>query len=81
MGAALPVVPILVCVTVTVVFGTIGICAVLVWDKPPWWRTTPTRRRQLDDDRDLVRIWRVRKRHPEAFIGQPPATEKGTEPP
>ena len=50
----------LVCITVMLVVG-------YTWNKPPWWRTTPTPRRQVDDARDAITLMRLRKRHPEAF--------------
>ena len=52
---------------VIVIIG--GPCFVLAmtWDRAPWWRKYPTLRRQIDDDKDRVKIYKIRKRHPKAF--------------
>ena len=71
-----PIVPLIVCVTILVVLTSGAICFAIVWDKAPWWRAHPTPRRQVDDDKDAVRVYKIRRRHPEAFkepvIAPPP---------
>ena len=42
------------------------------WNVEPWWRKYPTPRRQLDIDKDRVKIWRLRKRHPKCFAAADP---------
>lgn len=39
----------------------------LMWLYPPWWRKKPTPRRQIQIDRDLIRIQRLRRRHPDLW--------------
>ena len=47
----------------------IAIAAVLImtWELEPWWRKFPTPRRQIDDAKDRVRLYRIQHRHPEVF--------------
>ena len=45
--------------------------AALTWNKAPWWRRWPTPRRQLDNDRDLVKIERLRRRHRDITFPDP----------
>ena len=54
---------------------------VLVWDKPPWWRSHPTARRQIDIDRDRIQDYRIRRRHPEIFTTAMPPEEHLTDAP
>lgn len=47
----------------------IAICltVAIVWEKAPWWRAHPTERRQIDNDKDLIKLHRLHKRHPDVF--------------
>ena len=50
------------------IVGIAFLAAVLVaWVIEPWWHRNPTPRRQVDGAKDQVRLYRIRKRHPEAF--------------
>lgn len=61
-------------ICLAVIVGVGGPCAVfaLVFDRQPWWRKYPTLRRQIDNDRDAVKIYKLRKRYPEVFKNDPP---------
>ena len=69
---------ILICVAIIVLVG--GPCALLalVWSQPPEWRKFPTRRGKLKNDRELIRRYNLRRRHPEVFAGQPPLIQDCT---
>lgn len=56
------------------------VLGIFVWDREPWWRKFPSPRRQVDDDRDHLRAWRVRHWHPQAFEDYPlpPPPKAGT---
>ena len=56
---------------VAVIVVALAVVAVLVWDKPPYWRLHASPRRAVIDARDAVRVWKIRRRHPEAFTDQP----------
>lgn len=63
--------------SVALIVGIGGPCAVivLVWDRAPFWRKYPTPRRQIDDMQDHLKMWRLRHRHPEAFMDYQPPKE------
>ena len=72
LATAFPILPVLILIAVIVVFGGFFFTVANVWDRPPWFRTHPSPRRQVDDARDQVKIHRIHSRHPEAFRDEPP---------
>lgn len=55
-----------------VVAVVIGYVVSTTWNVEPWWRRYPTPRRQLDIDKDRVKIWRIRKHHKQCFEAADP---------
>jgi hypothetical protein len=53
--------------SLAIVFGAIAIAIALVWDRTPWWRTTPKPSRIYKNARSQVKTWRIMKKYPEAF--------------
>lgn len=66
-SSSLELIVVLACVLVASVSGAVT----LTWSRAPWWRRFPSPRRQLDDDRDHLKAWRMRRRHPDAFADYP----------
>jgi hypothetical protein len=53
---------------VAVIVACVIAGAVLVWDKPPWWREKASPRRIVKDARYRIKVSKLQHRHPEAFV-------------
>jgi len=53
---------------VAVIVACVTVGAVLVWDKPPWWREKASPRRIVKDARYRIKVSKLQHRHPEAFV-------------
>jgi hypothetical protein len=54
-------------VAVCLIFGSVAVVFALSWDKIPWWRSTPKPSRQYKDDKEVVKMWKLHRKYPEAF--------------
>lgn len=57
--------PILILIALIVV--AIAAVLIMTWNIEPWWRKFPTPRRRIDDDKDAIKQYKIRRRHPEVF--------------
>lgn len=57
----------MVCIAITLISIAFAISLALVWDKEPWWRNSPKPSRQYRNAKEQVKIYRIMRKHPEAF--------------
>lgn len=54
-----------------VCLAIVSASVILMWTIEPWWHRNPSPRRQVDDARDAVKLYRIHRRHPKAFEREP----------
>jgi hypothetical protein len=64
-------VEILLYVAIIVVFACPTIVLVTSWELEPWWRKFPKPRKQLENDRELIKVYELRQQYPEVFADEP----------
>jgi hypothetical protein len=67
IATASQVIPILALVAAIVAIAGASAVVIVCWDKAPWWRTFIKPSRELRNDREQVKRWKLRKRFPRAF--------------
>jgi hypothetical protein len=79
VAAGSPLAPVIIILAlVTIIVACIAAVLILGWKEAPWWRSTASPRRMIKDARYRIKVYKMQKRHPEAFVTPLPENDSVT---